>query len=61
MNVVNFVALDDINLAATAPDKAFFSKHSIVTDSLKGLTDKDVKRAIDILKDENNIGNSLYH
>ncbi|CCW64904.1 unnamed protein product [Phytomonas sp. EM1] len=55
LGVKNFLALDDINLPALAPNKAFFSKHSITTNGLTGLTDQDVAKAIEILSDKNNL------
>ncbi|CCW69568.1 unnamed protein product [Phytomonas sp. Hart1] len=55
LNVKNFLALDDINLTALAPNKTFFAKHSITTNGLTGLTDQDVAKAIEILSDRNNI------
>eukprot|EP00796_Vickermania_ingenoplastis_P001863 gene1863-1141_t len=54
LNIVNFVALDDIALALTAPDKAFFAKHCVTTDSGTGITDKDVEKALELLADSNN-------
>lgn len=54
LNIVNFVALDDINLAALAPDKPFFRKHAVCTDGKNGLTDEDAAAAIEMLRDENN-------
>lgn len=54
MEIVNFVALDDINLPSVAPDRAFFSKHAIVTDGRVGLTDEDISKAIAFLDDSNN-------
>lgn len=54
LNIVNFVALDDINLAALAPNKAFFAKHAVCTNGDTGLTDKDADSAIQMLADENN-------
>eukprot|EP00758_Cryptobia_borreli_P007337 Tbor_TRINITY_DN5282_c2_g2::TRINITY_DN5282_c2_g2_i1::g.16562::m.16562 len=53
--VVNFVALDDINLPALAPDRKFFEKHAIVTNGSSGLTEADVDRAVEMLDDSNNI------
>ncbi|CAD2222372.1 hypothetical protein AGDE_03998 [Angomonas deanei] len=54
-DICNFVALDDINLAASAPDKVFFAKHAVCTNSSIGLTDADVTLAIQLLGDDNNI------
>jgi hypothetical protein len=54
-NVVNFVALDDIDLPAGAPDRTFFSRHAIVTNGRTGLTDDDVRTAIELLQDSNNV------
>lgn len=53
-NIVNFVALDDIRLAALSPNKPFFEKHSVCTNSATGMTDADVVKAIMLLSDENN-------
>lgn len=57
-DVVNFVALDDIPLANLAPNKAFFSKHAVCTSGSTGLTEEDVKTAISLLADDNNIETS---
>lgn len=54
LGIVNWVALDDIDLAAMAPDKAFFRKHAIRTDGRNGLTDEDAAAAIRMLSDDNN-------
>ncbi|EAN92076.1 hypothetical protein, conserved [Trypanosoma cruzi] len=54
-NIVNFVALDDINLPATAPNRAFFARHAITTNAFTGLTEADAKEAIRLLDDSNNI------
>lgn len=53
--VVNFVALDDIDLPAGAPDRAFFARHAVVTAGSVGLTDDDVRKAISLLDDSNNV------
>lgn len=58
LDIVNFVALDDINLPAVAPDKEFFSKHAIVTNGSTGLCAADVDRAIMLLDDKNNYRSS---
>ncbi|RNF22221.1 uncharacterized protein Tco025E_03153 [Trypanosoma conorhini] len=54
-NIVNFVAVDDINLPATAPNRAFFSRHAITTNAFTGLTEADAKEAIRLLDDSNNL------
>ncbi|KAH9589357.1 hypothetical protein LSM04_007348 [Trypanosoma melophagium] len=54
-NIVNFVALDDINLPAVAPNRAFFARHAIVTNAFTGLTEADATEAIRLLDDSNNI------
>ncbi|KEG14164.1 hypothetical protein DQ04_00591050 [Trypanosoma grayi] len=54
-NVVNFVALDDINLPATAPNREFFARHAIVTNAFTGLTESCAKEAVRLLHDNNNI------
>jgi hypothetical protein len=54
LDVVNFVALDDINLPSVAPDRIFFAKHAIVTDGGSGLTEEDANKAIRLLQDDNN-------
>ncbi|KAG8347049.1 hypothetical protein ERJ75_000929000 [Trypanosoma vivax] len=54
-NIVNFVALDDINLPMCAPDRAFFKRHAIVTEAMTGLTEADVAQAVQLLQDSNNI------
>lgn len=54
MDVVNFVALDDINLPAVAPDRDFFARHAVVTNGNTGLTEEDVAKAIELLDDRNN-------
>ncbi|ORC92765.1 uncharacterized protein TM35_000035180 [Trypanosoma theileri] len=54
-NIVNFVALDDINLPAGAPNRAFFARHAIVTNAFTGLTEADAIQAVNILDDSNNI------
>jgi hypothetical protein len=54
-NVINFVALDDINLPAGAPDPKFFGLHAIVTNGTTGLTDADTEKAIELMQDSNNI------
>lgn len=59
LDVVNFVALDDINLPSAAPDRAFFSRHAIVTHGGTGLTDEDAAKAIRLLQDDNNYRASL--
>lgn len=53
-NIVNFVALDDIDLVLCAPDREFFSKHAVKTDAMLGLTDEDVKTAILLMNDSKN-------
>lgn len=54
LDIVNFVALDDINLPSVAPDRAFFSKHAIVTNGSTGLTEQDIHRATALLQEDNN-------
>lgn len=54
-DIVNFVALDDIPLASMAPDPAFFVRHAVCTNPVVGLTDDDVKKALDCLSDNNNL------
>lgn len=54
-NIVNFVALDDMDLPVLAPDRAFFRRHTVVTDPFEGLTEAKASEAIAILTDENNI------
>ena len=54
LSIVNWVALDDIDLPSVAPDRTYFSRHAIVTNGVVGLTDSDVQRAIAILHDNNN-------
>lgn len=54
LDIVNFVALDDINLPAVAPDREFFARHAIVTNGATGLTEADAERAIVLLADSNN-------
>lgn len=54
LNIVNFVALDDIHLALGAEDKEFFAKHAVVTDSMLGMNDDDVYKALQLLSDANN-------
>ncbi|CBH16391.1 uncharacterized protein TEOVI_000722800 [Trypanosoma equiperdum] len=54
-NIVNFVALDDINLPLSAPDRNFFARHAIVTNATTGLTEANVKQALQMLSDTNNI------
>lgn len=54
LDIVNFVALDDIPLALLAPDKTFFSKHAIAVNGNVGLTDTNIKTAIHMLSDSNN-------
>lgn len=58
-SIVNFVALDDIDLKATAPDKSFFAKHAVCTNSTVGMTETDADAAIQLLSDENNIPRSV--
>lgn len=53
--IVNFVALDDIDLARGAPNPAFFAKHAVCTASNIGLTNDEATRAIALLSDSNNI------
>ena len=50
--VVNFVALDDIDLQRTAPDPSFFRRHAVRTMGARGLTDADAERAIALLDGE---------
>ncbi|RNF07445.1 hypothetical protein TraAM80_03421 [Trypanosoma rangeli] len=54
-NIVNFVAIDDINLPATAPNRAFFSNHSVTTNAFTGLTEANAKEAVRLLDASNNI------
>ena len=54
LEIVNFVALDDINLPLGAPDRAFFARHAIVTNGQTGLTEEDISLAIGMLEDRNN-------
>lgn len=54
LRIVNFVALDDIALARTAPDKEFFGRHAVKTNSHTGLTEEDAALAIKLLDDSNN-------
>ncbi len=53
--VVNFVALDDINLPACAPDREFFARHAVTTNGLSGLTEADVSKAITMMQPDNDI------
>lgn len=53
--VLNWTALDDINLAASAPNRLFFIKHAILTNGMTGLTEMETKVAIDQMRDENNV------
>ncbi|EPY25042.1 hypothetical protein STCU_00975 [Strigomonas culicis] len=57
-HICNFVALDDINLAASAPDRAFFARHAVVTNSFTGLTESDTDKAIALLDNSNNLPQS---
>lgn len=59
LDVVNFVALDDINLPSVAPDRVFFARHAIVTNGSSGLTEDDATKAIRLLQDDNNYRASL--
>nr|CCC94279.1 conserved hypothetical protein [Trypanosoma congolense IL3000] len=54
-NIVNFLALDDINLPLSAPDRTFFARHAIVTNGVTGLTQADVNQGLKLLDDSNNI------
>ena len=47
-SVRHFVALDDMDLEY--PHGAAFGKHFVQTDSMNGLVDADVERALQILK-----------
>lgn len=55
IKVLNFVAIDDIHLAAGAPNRDFFAKHAIHTKSSEGITDEQVQQAIQMLQDSNNL------
>lgn len=54
LNIVNFVALDDIPLTNLAQDRVFFGKHCVTTNGSVGLSDTDTKKAISLLSDDNN-------
>lgn len=61
LDIVNFVALDDINLPSVAPDRVFFARHAIVTQGGTGLTHEDAAMAIQLLQDDNNYRASSSH
>ena len=53
--VLNFVALDDIDLPSVAPDRKFFESHAVTTEGLTGLTEEDARRAIALLHSDNDV------